>query len=96
MITSCTYQVIQFAEDDFDIVAEGFENENIEMTVEEFFEAVKFWEPSTSSKIERHDYFSSDFDFNIHDGTQRQEHLHIDSATPYELLQLNFLLKRSV
>jgi len=96
MITSCTYQIIEFSEDNYDIVAEGFENENIEMTVEEFFKAVKFWDPSTSSKIEIHDFFSSDIDMDIFDGTGRQETLHIDSATTDELLQLNLLFKRSV
>lgn len=96
MITSCTYQIIKFYEDDFDIVDKGYENENIEMTVEEFFKAVKFWEPSTSFKIEINDFFTSDIDMDIFDGTGRQENLHIDSATPNELLQLNFLLKRSV
>lgn len=92
MIVSCTYQVIQFAEDDFEILDEGFEYKAVEMSVEDFYLTVKYWERSTSSTIERHDHFSSDFDFDIHDGTQRQECLHIDLATPAELLELNHLV----
>jgi len=94
MIVSCTYQVFKFYEDDYEIIEQGFEYEDVEMTVENVYLAVKYWEKSTSGKIEISDYFTSDMDIDLHDGTGRQESIHIDSATPAELLELNYLLSK--
>jgi len=84
--------VFKFYEDDFEIIEEGYEYEDAEMTVEDVFVAVKYWEKSTSAKMEVGDYFTSDMDNDLHDGTGRQESIHIDSATPAELIELNYLV----
>jgi len=94
MIVSCTYQVFKFYEDNFEIIEEGFEYEDAEMTVEDVCLAVQNWEKSTSGKMEVGDYFTSDMDNDPYDGTGRQESIHIDSATPAELIELNYLLSK--
>ena len=94
MIVSCNYQVFKFYEDDYEIIEEDFDYEDVEMTVENVYLAVKYWEKSTSGKIEISDFFTSDVDIDLHDGTGRRESIHIDSATPAELLELNHLLSK--
>ena len=93
MIVSCTYQVFKFHEDDFEIIEEGYEYEDVEMTVEAVYLAVEYWEKCTSGKMEVGDYFTSSMDNDLFDGTGRHESIHIDSATPAEILELNYLLR---